>query len=116
MNKKISITSVFLLLISVFFRWVPFDDSESKIDDLQNSRKVSYGRVTKITKSNTKISNHSPEEIENDREPLALFTAYLVRLEEEPQIHDGEQSRFELGNLFRKLSGTLLFSQNYKEE
>lgn len=111
MKKILNLYSIVLLLIGVFFRWIPFEDLEPRINDSQNSRNVTYGSTTRIIKSNTKISK---QPIGYDRQMLALFTAYIVKLEEEPKIHDGERNRFELGNLFRKLSGTLLFSQNIR--
>lgn len=114
MKKKISLSSVFLLLFSVFFRWILYGDSESRaVGDSQGSQNVSYDRGIRIVKSNTKKSNQT---LEDDRQSLALFIAYIAKLEEEPQTYDGESNRFELGNLFRKLSGTLLYSQNYMEE
>ncbi len=114
MKKKISLSSVFLLLFSVFFRWIPYEDSESRVaGDSQGSQNVTYDQGIRIVKSNTKKLN---QPLEDDRQHLALFTAYIAKLEEEPQTHEGESNRYELGNFFRKLSGTLLYSQNYMEE
>lgn len=114
MKKKISMSSIFLLIFSVFFRWIPYEDSEPKESgDSHGAQNVIYDRGVKIVKSNIQKSNLP---LEDDRQPLVLFIAYIAKLEEESKIHDGGRNRFELGNLFRKLAGTLLYSQNWTEE